>query len=403
MAAHAREVREEDKREVQEARISLHRFGGPLGGLMSFNIEYGFLEALIRGLRSGFLKPGDYKALAGCDNLDDVKMQLTDTDYASALTSVMKLTPEIILTRCQNKWVSEFFFMHSQAVGALSTFLDFITWEYLIQSISFVIISLIKGADPETLLSKIHPMGKSPHLKAVLNSFENMEVQDGLVDLYRTVLIDTPVADYFERYFNSELKADEPGKGIGRVYTEVEVDIITNMLQKSWLEDFYVYTQSLGGMTAQIMKELLEFEADRRAISITINSFGTTLNEGTNRESDRKNLFCNFGTLYPQTTMETFSKVGDMTQLATALVNYPQFRGIFDEAKEGNRSVTDQLYIQEVKLNRLAFDSQSHFAVFYAYLKLKRQEERNIKWILSCINQRRPEKDRMRWIPTFFA
>jgi hypothetical protein len=28
-------------------------------------------------------------------------MQLTDTDYASALTSVMKLTPEIILTRCQ--------------------------------------------------------------------------------------------------------------------------------------------------------------------------------------------------------------------------------------------------------------------------------------------------------------
>ena len=53
---------------------------------------------------------------------------------------------------------------------------------------------------------------------------------------------------------------------------EVEIDIITNTLQKLWLEDFYRYTQSLGGETAIIMKELLEFEADRRAISITINS-----------------------------------------------------------------------------------------------------------------------------------
>jgi len=173
------------------------------------------------------------------------------------------------------------------------------------------------------------------------------------------------------------------------------------MLQKLWMEDFYVYTQSLGGVTAEIMKELLEFEADRRAISIVINSFGTTLNDVSNRESERKALFCNFGTLYPETTMTVFNKVGDMVQLAAALAPYPTFRGIFDEAKEGQRSVTDQLYIQEVKLNRLAFDSQSHFACFYAYLKLKRQEERNLKWILSCINQRRPEKDRARWIPTF--
>jgi vacuolar-type H+-ATPase subunit C/Vma6 len=57
------------------------------------------------------------------------------------------------------------------------------------------------------------------------------------------------------------------------------------------------------------MKELLEFEADRRAISITINSFGTSLNDPHNRESERKALFCNFGTLYPETTMNAFTKV----------------------------------------------------------------------------------------------
>jgi len=328
-------------------------------------------------------------------------MQLSDTDYASALSTVIRLTPEVILARCQAKWVSEFYFIHSQAVGALSTFLDFITWEYLIQSISFVIISLIKGADRDTLLSKIHPMGRSPHLKAILHMFENGDVNDALMELYRIVLVDTPVASYYERFFNSELKTDEPGKGIGRVYSEVEVDIITNMLQKLWLEDFYVYTQSLGGTTALIMKELLEFEADRRAIAITINSFGTSLNDPHNRESERKSLFCNFGTLYPETTMQTFTKVADQPSLQAALAPYPLFKGIFDDAKEGQRSVTDQLYILEVKLNKLAFDSQSHFAAFYAYIKLKRQEERNLNWILRCINQRRPEKDRARWIPTF--
>lgn len=70
---------------------------------------------------------------------------------------------------------------------------------------------------------------------------------------------------------------------IQRHYDEAEIDIITNMLQKLWLEDFYSYTQELGGATAEIMKELLEFEADRRAIEITRNSFATDLNSDINR------------------------------------------------------------------------------------------------------------------------
>jgi hypothetical protein len=39
------------------------------------------------------------------------------------------------------------------------------------------------------------------------------------------------------------------------------------VLQRCRLEDFYSYTQSLGGETALAMKELLEFEADKRAIA----------------------------------------------------------------------------------------------------------------------------------------
>ena len=51
-------------------------------------------------------------------------------------------------------------------------------------------------------------------------------------------------------------------------------------LTKLYLEDFYYFCQEVGGDTALVMGEILETRADTTAISITLNSFGTPLNEG---------------------------------------------------------------------------------------------------------------------------
>jgi len=389
----------ENKRELFESQ-NLVRKEGPIGGLLTFNAEYGFLEAVLRGFKSGFLRDNEYRQLCNCDNLEDVKLSLGDTDYLNVLQSQAKLTPDIIANKCRDKFVAEFQFLRSQAVGQLSSFLEFITYEFLIHSISLIISSIIKGANVEELIQKCHPLGRSPQLKAIM-TFDNFENADGLVELYRTVLVETPVAPYFEQYFSSNLKTDSPGREIQKVYNEVEIDIIENMIQKLCLEDFYAYTQTLGGETAAIMKELLEFEADKRAINITLNSFNSNLNDPQNRASDRKNLYCCFGKLYPEATMSSFVKVSNPQQLAAALQPYKVYNDMIQKSQDPElRSLPDDLLNYEVQLNRQAFDSQSHFASFYGFVKLKQQEERNLRHILNCIDQRRDPKE-IRWVNIF--
>ncbi len=50
-----------------------------LGGLAIFNINHGFTEALVSGLRSGFLKDSDYHHLSQCETLEVMTLFLLKT------------------------------------------------------------------------------------------------------------------------------------------------------------------------------------------------------------------------------------------------------------------------------------------------------------------------------------
>jgi len=65
----------------------------------------------------------------------------------------------------------------------------------------------------------------------------------------------------------------------------------------------------VGGITADIMCEILAFEADRRSFIITINSFGTELGK-----EERALLYPKCGKLYPE-GLAMLSRADDYEQV----------------------------------------------------------------------------------------
>ena len=107
---------------------------------------------------------------------------------------------------------------------------------------------------------------------------------------------------------------------------------------QAYLEDFYKFCQELGGTTADVMSQILQvrmtsywaiknkrscivwhlqFEADRRAFIITINSFGTELSM-----DDREKLYPTCGKLHPD-GLARLARCEDYDQVKAVADCYP--------------------------------------------------------------------------------
>ncbi|KAG0302769.1 H(+)-transporting V0 sector ATPase subunit d [Dissophora globulifera] len=342
-----------------------------------FNADDGYIEAIVRGYRSSILNNTSYINLTQCETLEDVKLQLAASDYGTLLQNESHLSTSMLAQKCLDKLVQEFEYIRAHAVAPLSQFLDYMTYAYMIDNVILLITGTLHERDTHELLDRCHPLG-------VFDSMPALCVATNVAELYNSVLVETPLAPYFKDCLSAE------------DLDEMNIEIIRNTLYKAYLEDFYYFSQSFGGPTAEIMSELLQFEADRRSLNITINSFGTELTK-----DDRAKLFPSIGRLYPEGNLK-LAKSDDIDQVKATCDVFLEYRQFFDGSSSTGASKTleDRFFEYEVHLNKKSFQQQFHYALFYSFLKLKEQEIRNIVWISECISQ--GQKERINnYIPIF--
>lgn len=331
-----------------------------------------------------------------------MKIHLATTGYGDFLENEPSpLHTTTIAEKCTLKMVEEFTYLRANAVNPLAQFLDCtnlsfpraksmplvlqslivvlwtdIRYGYMIDNVVLLITGTLHERDPEELKEKCHPLG-------LFDSMVSITVQQNVSDLYNDVLIDTPLGPYIQSCLSQE------------DLNEMNIEIIRNTLFKAYLEDFYAYCMRLGGVTAEVMHDILMFEADRRSINITLNSFGTELTR-----DDRAKLYPTLGLLHPE-GIERLKKCDDADQVKAAIDFYPPYRALLDDTQfNEDKTLEDSFFEREVDLHKHSFYRQGGYGAFYSFFKLKEQEIRNIVWIAECIMQ--DQKSKMnQYIPLF--
>ena len=265
-----------------------------MNDLLFFNVQDGYAEAFLRGLRKGFLSDGNYKAITAQNSLKDLKTTLLETDYSDYVKDWNETDTTSLKLILKRKLSDEVDYLQTVCGPELQKFIQMIRHKYMIDNV----INIIEGSKNKTakdiIQSRAEPLGYLPEISGLVN-LEARKIDE----LYEDVLIDTEVGYYFSTFLE-EILQNSDIKQISTIQNylqnELKPEKIKNYLKKIWLEHFYLYSKTLNSTTQEIMEDLLKIEADCQAIQIVYNSLAYDFNQF--QEEERKRVIPNFGRIY---------------------------------------------------------------------------------------------------------
>jgi len=117
-----------------------------------------------------------------------------------------------------------------------------------------------------------------------------------------------------------------------------------------------------------------------------------SVSDGAMTYSERKKYISKVGYLYPE-RYEMLNQANDFKQLQAA-VECTQYHEMLSNVKqagaenevESRGKTLDEVMLEEsIRKFSMAFEEQFHYGCFYAYLKIKEQEIKNITWLADLI------------------
>ena len=117
-------------------------------------------------------------------------MQLSSTDYGNFLANEPSpISTSTITDKATQLLVDQFNFIKSNAVEPLSTFLDYMTYAYMIDNVVLLITGTLHERDTHELLERCHPLG-------VFDTLPALCVATNVEELYQSVLVETPLGEH---------------------------------------------------------------------------------------------------------------------------------------------------------------------------------------------------------------